>query len=87
MTAALISVGGLILVAVTGSYLRTAQRLTAIETALGIHDTADAREGRQLQVQAQARRVCEGPHECYYDETSSPGTNPRLRHDPGAKPR
>jgi hypothetical protein len=78
MIAALIGVGGTILVAVAGSYVRTSQRLTAIETALGLRDTPDAREGRKLQQQRQARHVCAGPHECYYRQPQGSTTNPRI---------
>jgi len=60
-----------------GLVIRSLSRLTAIEVALGIRETPDAREGRRLQQQRQSRHVCAGPHECYYKQPQGQ-TNPRI---------
>lgn len=75
-----VAIMGVLQPVLLGLLIRALGRLTAIEVALGLRDSPDAREGRDLQVQAQARKVCREPHVCHYGEHSgvhSP-SNPRL---------
>ena len=70
MTVLEIAVGlvGVLQPVLLGLLIRSLSRLTAIEVALGLRESPDAREGRALQIQAQARHVCAGPHDCAYRE-------------------
>ena len=72
MTVLEIAVGlvGVLQPVLLGLLIRSLSRLTAIEVALGLRESPDAREGRALQIREQARMVCASEHKCAYQETT-----------------
>lgn len=56
------------LIGLAGIYAKIGSRLTAIEVALNIRDSQDAREARSMRIQAEIRRYCRD--ECPNRETT-----------------
>lgn len=80
MYAAIFSVGGIILVAVAGSYFALAQRLTTIETVVREAQTPTAVASEIRREKESAQEVCSHHHECYWREDAGTRTmsSPRV---------